>query len=314
MTLYLTDNTSRRRDRARARRADSSTRSSTTRPARRRTPTPASRRSSASIPRSRRWSGTASCCRCTAKSPIPDVDVFDRERVFVDTHADARSCATSRRCASCSSTSRRARRPRSCATRRRHVAATITPQHLLLFAQRAVRRRPAPASLLPADPQARERTGRRWSRRRPRAIRKFFLGTDSRAARKAHEGERVRLRRLLLGAGRARAVRGSVRGRGRARPARRLREPLRRGLLRPAAQRRHGDAGARAVARCPREFAFGDETIVPLRAGETLRWRVARELRRIARAILARPKPARPSLPASTRGEESPGSTEQDAG
>ena len=62
----------------------------------------------------------------------------------------------------------------------------------------------------------------------------------------------MRLRRLLFGARGARAVRRGVRGGGRARPARGLREPLRRRLLRIAAQRRTGDAGARAVERAGR--------------------------------------------------------------
>ena len=48
-----------------------------------------------------------------------------------------------------------------------------------VFAQRAVRRRPAPAPLLPADPQARSASRRRWSPRRRRGNPKFFLGTDS---------------------------------------------------------------------------------------------------------------------------------------
>ena len=114
------------------------------------------------------------------------------------------------------------------------------------------------------------------SRRRPRAIRKFFLGTDSRAACARHEGERVRLRRLLFGAARARAVRRSVRGRRRARPARRLRKPLRRRLLRPAAQRRHDHAGARAVDRSRRVSVRRRHGRAAARGRDAWRWRVDR--------------------------------------
>ena len=49
----------------------------------------------------------------------PAVDVFDREKVFIDTVAAARSSAASRSCAWCSSTSPRARRRYSCRARRR---------------------------------------------------------------------------------------------------------------------------------------------------------------------------------------------------
>ncbi len=62
-------------------------------------------------------------------------------------------------------------------------------------------------------------------------------------------------------------------------------------------------------------------TIVPLRAGESVRWRVdARAPQRAAtelapRAILAvRSQPDRRCLGSDPGGEESPGSTEQDAG
>ncbi len=100
---------------------------------------------------------------------------------------------------------------------------------------------------------------------------KFFLGTDSAPHAQARQGERLRLRRLLFGAARAAALRRGVRGRRRARPARRLREPARRRVLRPAAatpipitlvreawrvpddaavRRRHDRAAARRQRRC----------------------------------------------------------------
>ena len=75
----------------------------------------------------------------------PDVDMFDRERVFVDTLACARSRATSRRCASCSSTSRRSEAAHFVRDATTPIAATITPQHLRWSRNVAVRRRAAAA-------------------------------------------------------------------------------------------------------------------------------------------------------------------------
>ena len=137
----------------------------------------------------------------------------------------------SRAAGSCSSTSRRAKRRRSSRRRRRDVAATITPQHLLysrnaLFAggirphyyclpilKRETHRRALVAAATSGNP-------------------KFFLGTDS-APHARHTKENAcgcagcYTAPLALA-----ALRRSVRGRRRARPARGLREPLRRGLLR----------------------------------------------------------------------------------
>ncbi len=60
----------------------------------------------------------------------PDVDVFDRERVFVERHC-SRIVRDFPRCASCSSTSRPREAAEFVAAARANVAATITPQHLL---------------------------------------------------------------------------------------------------------------------------------------------------------------------------------------
>ena len=141
-----------------------------------------------------------------------DVDVFDRERVFVDAswprivrdfpglrivleHITTREAAAVRD-----------------ATRQPDVAATITPQHLLysrnaLFAgglrphlyclpvlKRETHRQALVAAATSGNP-------------------KFFLGTDSAPHAQGRQGKRVRLRRLLHGAARAAALRGSVRGR-----------------------------------------------------------------------------------------------------
>ena len=77
---------------------------------------------------------------------------------------------------------------------------------------------------------------------------RFFLGTDSAPHREGRQGKRVRLRGLLHGGVRARTVCGGVRRRGRARSLRGLRFLPRPGLLRPAAQCRHGHAAAPALS------------------------------------------------------------------
>ena len=155
-----------------------------------------------------------------------------------------------------------------------NVAATITPQHLLysrnaLFAggirphfyclpvlKREAHRQALVAAATSGNP-------------------KFFLGTDSRAARAAHEGERLRLRRLLFG---ARGAASST-----PRPST---PPVRSTAWRPlpattaptsTACRAHGDTVTlrRESWTVPAEYPFGEGTIVPLRAGETVQWRVA---------------------------------------
>ncbi len=190
------------------------------------------------------------------------------------------------------------------------VAATITPQHLLysrnaLFAggirphfyclpvlKRETHRQALVAAATSGSP-------------------KFFLGTDS-APHARHTKENAcgcaGCYTAPRGAG---ALRRGVRGRRRARPARGLREPLRRRLLRPAAQRRHGDAQARTVdgagrhirsastrsCRCaPAKSCAGASTEEPPDSGIL--------------ALRSQPDRRRPG----NRGEESPGSAERDAG
>ena len=172
-----------------------------------------------------------------------DVDVFDRERVFVD-----RSLGRIVRDFPALKvvlehvTTREAAQFVSAAPA--NVAATLTPQHLLwsrnaLFAggirphffclpvlKRESHRQALVAAATSGSPEVLPRHRQR-------------------AACAAHQGERLRLRRMLFGAGGARVLRRGVRGRRRARSARGLRELLRRRLLRPAAPHRHRHAGAR---------------------------------------------------------------------
>ena len=152
-----------------------------------------------------------------------------RPRARLRGHAGCHaSCATFPVSRWFSNTSRRAKRRHSCSGHPRNIAATITPQHLLysrnaLFAGNFLR----PHHLLPADPQARGApAGADQGRhiRRSALLPRHGFG----APRETPEGKCVRMRRLLLGAGGAADVRRSLRGRRRARPPRRIREPLRR--------------------------------------------------------------------------------------
>ena len=175
-----------------------------------------------------------------------DVDMFDRERVFVDTllarivrdfpglkvvleHITTREAVAFVREAQYDD------------RRDDHAAAPA------VVAQRAVRGRDSPALLLPADPEARDASrgaGRGRDVRQSTLLPRHRL----RAAREAHEGECVRLRRLLFGPCRDRALRRGVRRCRRIGSTGRICKPLRRGLLRPAAQHRLGHARAVAVA------------------------------------------------------------------
>ena len=211
-----------------------------------------------------------------------DVDVFDRERVFVD-RSLTRIVRDFPASGSCSSTSRRETPPPSSrrrrrTSRRRSRRSTCSTRGTRCFAG-GIR----PASLLPADTEARDapagaRRGRDLGQ--PEVLPRHGLG----AARAADEGDSVRLRRMLLGADRAAALRRSFRPRGCARSPRRLREPLRRRLLRTAAQCRHGDAAARGVDRARR---------VPVRRRRP--WCRCAQARPTARGVArrsARPAPA----------------------
>ena len=176
-----------------------------------------------------------------------DVDIYDRERVFVDRrlaglvrdfpglkvvveHITTREAA------------------QFVADAGPQVAATITPQHLL-WSRNAmlvggVRPHYYCLPILKRETHRQALVAAATARQR-----EVLPRHRQRAARAAHEGERLRLRRLLLRAARARAVRRGVRGRGRARPARGLRERARRELLRARAARRPGDAGPRGLDR-----------------------------------------------------------------
>ena len=176
----------------------------------------------------------------------PDVDVFDRERVFVERHL-ARIVADfpALRIVVEHVTTREA--VQFVQSARPGVAATITPQHLLYsrnsmlagfirphlyclpILKRDTHRQALVAAATSGNP-------------------KFFLGTDS-APHARHAKESACGCAGCYSAPAAhRALCGSVRCRRRARQARRLRELPRRRLLRAAAQCRYDHAAARGVA------------------------------------------------------------------
>ena len=118
--------------------------------------------------------------------------------------------------------------------RRRDDHAAAPP----LFAQRALRRRPAPAFLLHADPEARRRIAQALVAAATSGSPKFFLGTDS-APHAKHTKESA-----CCGAGCYTAHAAlelyaeAFEDAGALDRLEGVREPLRRGLLRAAAQRR----------------------------------------------------------------------------
>ncbi len=200
-----------------------------------------------------------------------DIDMFDRERVFVERSLAAivRDFPGLRVVVEHITTAEAAAFVAAAPPR---VAATITPQHLLysrnaLFAggirphyyclpilKRETHRRALVAAATSGNP-------------------KYFLGTDS-APHARHTKETAcgcagcYTAPLALA-----ALRRSVRGGRGPRSAGGIREPLRRGLLRTAAQRRQSDAQARVVDRAVR-ISVRHAARRAVRAGETVAWRV----------------------------------------
>ena len=206
-----------------------------------------------------------------------DVDVFDRERVFIDrilAKVVERFPASARRVRARddarSSAVRQERAPR----RRRddHAAA------LAAESKRDLPGRHSPAQLLPAGAEARARSpcaGRSRDRRRH----SFLSRHRQRAAREAYQGNILRLRRNFLRARRHRAVRRSVRA------GRQARAP---GGFRLASAARTSTACRaigehitleRAAWTPPPAYPFDKDELVPFRAGEQLAWRMVEERR-----------------------------------
>jgi dihydroorotase len=175
----------------------------------------------------------------------PAVDMFDRERVFVETLLTriVRDFPGLKVVLEHVTTLEAAAFVRESTA---NVGATITPHHLLwsrnaLFVG-GIRPHFYCLPILKRETH-RQGADRRGNLGQSALFPRHRLG----AACQAHQGGRMRVRRLLLGACGTRAVRRSVRRCGGASSARGFRESFRRGFLRPAAQHGYGDTRARSV-------------------------------------------------------------------
>ena len=251
MTLYLTDNTDRRRDRARPRRRGFVH-------AVKYYPAGATTNSDAGVTALERVYPALAAMEkhgvvlsLHGEVTDADVDMFDRERVFVDRllqRGSSRDFPALRVVLEHITTREAAQ---FVAGAPANVAATITPQHLLWSrnAMFAGGLRPHLYCL----PMLKRETHREALVARSDVGQPEVLPRHrQRAARPPHQGTRLRLRRLLFRARRARALRRGVRGCRRARSAGGIRELPRRGLLPPAAQPRHDHPGPGAVERAGR--------------------------------------------------------------
>ena len=178
-----------------------------------------------------------------------EVDIFDREAVFIDTVLDPIRRATPglRVVMEHITTSNGVNYVARGRRRHRRHDHHPSPDHQ---PQRHPRRRHPPALLLPAGGQARRPTGWRCAQAATRGDGQLLPRHRQRPAPDPSQGARLRLRRDLLGHQHAVLPRGSVRaGRG-ARPARSLHLAQRPGLL-PAAGQRRDDHAAPAASRSP---------------------------------------------------------------
>ncbi len=137
--------------------------------------------------------------------------------------------------------------------------------------QRHLPGRRAPALVLPAGAQARDAprgAGRRGDLGQPEVLPRHRFG----AACEGRQGSGLRLRRLLHGLCRARTLCRGLRAGRRARQAGSLRQLLRCGLVRPAAQPRHGDAGQGGVDGAG-ELSLPTPATSSFRCAPARRWR-----------------------------------------
>ena len=206
----------------------------------------------------------------------PDVDIFDREAVFIDRHlhsaaarlpgAEDRPSNTSPRARARSTSPTRPRTPPrrsppiTCSTTATRSSSAVCGPHYYCL------------PVLKGEEHRRALVAAATSRQRPLLPRHRQRAASGRA-----QGACQRLRRLLHRVQRARALRRSVRRSTRARPPRAVREPRRAGLLRPAAQRGHGhaaedrvDAPRVAAVRRGRAQAAACRRIAGLAPGELI--------------------------------------------
>ena len=198
----------------------------------------------------------------------PEVDVFDREAVFIE-RVLSRSCATFPQLKIVFEHITTAEAAEFVKATGDNIAATVTPQHLHPQPQRHLRRRPQAACLLPAGRQARGAPagGAQGG--------DFGLAANSSSAPTARRMP-ARPRNPPAAApasstrlSRWKAMRRCSRRKARSTGSKASRPSNGAALLRPAAQRRHGDAGARRATCRTRSAA-----LVPFHAGETLPWRM----------------------------------------
>ena len=208
------------------------------------------------------------------ESTDPAIDVFDREKAFLEETLGPtleRFPQLQGRARAHHHARRRAVRAKSPAP---NVAATITAHHLLMnrnaLFMGGIRPHHYCLPVLKRE-EHREALVEAATSGNP----KFFLGTDSAPHARRRQGSRLRLRRHLHRARRDRALCHRLRGGRRARQAGRLRLRVRRGVLRPAAEQRHASRWCARSGGCRRRYAFGDDVLVPLRAGETIPWKLA---------------------------------------
>ena len=199
----------------------------------------------------------------------PDVDVFDREAVFIDRVLSRAGHATFPALKIVFEHITTAEAVDFVERPGRTIGATITPQHLIINrnAMFAGGLRPH-AYCLPVAKREQHRLAVRKAA--TSGSPKFFLGTDSAPhAREAKESA-CGCAGIFNAPFALESYAPGVRGGRRARQARGIRVGERRALLRPAGQRGDGDAGTGGQSRFPDEI----DGLVPFHAGETLRWRM----------------------------------------
>jgi dihydroorotase len=199
----------------------------------------------------------------------PDIDLFDREAVFIEQQLipllprlpraeDLFGHIT-------------AKAAQYVQEADRFTAATLTAHHLL-YNRNAI----FTGGIRPPTTACRCSSAKRTARALVQAATsgspKFFLGTDS-APHPAHLKEHASGCAGCYTAHAAiRDVRRGLRQRWGARQAGRFRQLPRPGLLRPAAQPGHHHPAPRKLD-APEHFAFGEAELKPLRAGEALPWK-----------------------------------------
>ena len=202
----------------------------------------------------------------------PDVDVFDRERVFIERSLTkiVRDFPGLRIVLEHITTAEAAAFVAAAPPR---VAATITPQHLLYSRNALLRRRRAPAPLLPADPEARTASRSAARMPRPAATRNFSSAPIPRRMRSTPRKMRAAARAAIPRPSRSALYAEAFESAG---ALDRLEGFASHFGADFYGLPRHGDKVTlkREPWIVPDAYPFGEHRVVPLRAGETVSWRV----------------------------------------